>query len=887
MSITITIAKSSSIFTSIMDNYGTDRDLEIIFSNNKPITLKGKFPNGITRDFPLNLPDNVLFGNFTLRVKPISWALPDNAAVSAIKITNSKGDIKNIPIKSPQWLTYTYTIPLPPLQPTRRPLTPPPQPLPLPPPPQPVDCQVTWSDWSTECDKDGYLSRRITNKTDGKNGGATCPPSLQKKRCPPVNCNVGDWGSWSVCDKDCGVGNQYRTRIPTQQALYGGSTCPPLTQKQDCNTQNCPVDCKVDWGNWSTCENDTETQKGTISRYADFGGSTCPPSSSLTRSRPCPLILVVQSGTSLDEIREKFPNNTVEQVRNKVMIYGVINTLQLDGFGQLIKVLNYGTSKITKISFASCQNLVQVPPLPSTVTDCSRMFYDCQNFNQNIGDWNVGNVTNMSEMFAHAQNFNNGDEPVRSDKPLNSWNVGNVTNMYQMFYGAVNFNQSLIDWDINKVQNMTQIFDATPMSPYNIEMFGFNKKNVDCVVGDFSGWSECSVKCGGGTQSRSRPINQNSRNLGKPCPPLIENQPCNTQTCAPVDCQVNWSTWSPCYPPCGGEGGTRTRTGKVTDPLYGGATCPPLSSLTQTEECNNPDKCPIDCIMGDWGWSNCDKNCGGGFQTATRIPIQRAEYGGAECPVNVTSRPCNTNECPFTFTVKITNPGTEIYLPIGLNMNLNKDFIIRTTFQDYKINYKNWEDLDLNVCPAKAREDLINNVPRRICPTIDELTKGITGTPESNFNWISGCEYMTENTCRGYKKWTYREGVWVDWGDRTIAKDFWSIYRHTYTSIGDYTIHVYGGSNYEHNLKAIESIDMLGDASGPSDYHHKKFGFTETGLIARPSLTTNDNNTRNSIIRFDSYGSFVLANAASIYDINFMRSQFPNLVQENPIPTRN
>jgi hypothetical protein len=245
--------------------------------------------------------------------------------------------------------------------------------------------------------------------------------------------------------------------------------------------------------------------------------------------------------------------------------------------------------------------------------------------------------------------------------------------------------------------------------------------------------------------------------------------------------------------------------------------------------------------MGEWGsWSECNKTCGGGTQSRTRIVTQQALYGGSTCPPLTQTQACNTNECPFTFTVKITNPGIRIYLPITLNYRLNKSNV---TLQ----------------------------------------------TSRYGGNGILGCEDMTKYPCTGKVWWYYKEGVWVNWGDGQIGEDDVSISSHIYSNTGVYTISVHGGSNYENNLRAIESIDERRaldsiNPSKPSWSHHGMFDFPQERFVIRPSLTTNDNNTLNSIIKFDSYGSFVLANAASIYDINFMKSKFPNLIS---IPTRN
>ena len=102
----------------------------------------------------------------------------------------------------------------------------------------------------------------------------------------------------------------------------------------------------------------------------------------------------------------------------------------------------------------------------SDVTDMSRLFWDAQNFNQDISKWDVSSVTNMIEMFYCSLEFN---------QPIGKWkDTSNVTNMDHMFYGAWKFNQPIGEWDVSKVTNMNCMFCFShsfnqPIGNWNID----------------------------------------------------------------------------------------------------------------------------------------------------------------------------------------------------------------------------------------------------------------------------------------------------------------------------------------------------------------------------------------------------------------------------------
>ena len=124
----------------------------------------------------------------------------------------------------------------------------------------------------------------------------------------------------------------------------------------------------------------------------------------------------------------------------------------------------------------------------SNATNIGEMFKGATSFNQDIGDWDVSNVTNMAEMFKYAISFNNdGSNSINNwdtsnvttmefmfgttgnfslsdamdfNQDIGDWNVGKVQNFRAMFRNSL-FNQDLSDWDVSSATNLGQMFDQT------------------------------------------------------------------------------------------------------------------------------------------------------------------------------------------------------------------------------------------------------------------------------------------------------------------------------------------------------------------------------------------------------------------------------------------
>ena len=138
------------------------------------------------------------------------------------------------------------------------------------------------------------------------------------------------------------------------------------------------------------------------------------------------------------------------------------------------------------------------------VTDMSSLFANVTAFNQNIGNWDVGNVTDMTGMFLNTSNFN---QPIGSwnvsnvtsmssmfyqniafNQPIGNWNVGNVNYMSLMFYGATSFNQPIGNWNVSNVTSMNYMFSKTTYGAFafNQNINSWNVGNVTNMSNMFS-----------------------------------------------------------------------------------------------------------------------------------------------------------------------------------------------------------------------------------------------------------------------------------------------------------------------------------------------------------------------------------------------------------------
>eukprot|EP00929_Paragymnodinium_shiwhaense_P008682 TRINITY_DN112645_c0_g1_i1.p1 TRINITY_DN112645_c0_g1~~TRINITY_DN112645_c0_g1_i1.p1 ORF type:complete len:915 (+),score=246.28 TRINITY_DN112645_c0_g1_i1:37-2745(+) len=165
----------------------------------------------------------------------------------------------------------------------------------------------------------------------------------------------------------------------------------------------------------------------------------------------------------------------------------------------------------------------------------------------------------------------------------------------------------------------------------------------DCEV---SAWTPdaCSATCGGGVQVQRRTV-ITPPSMGAGCPALTQQVSCNMQPC-PIDCRVGeWSGWSACTAKCGGGIKSRSRNPKI-QARHGGTPC---EQTSESVICGNT-ACDQDCELAKWTpWSACSKACDGGFRLRERHIMEPLKGSGScparDSPSRLEYLRCNQKDC--------------------------------------------------------------------------------------------------------------------------------------------------------------------------------------------------------------------------------------------------
>ena len=88
----------------------------------------------------------------------------------------------------------------------------------------------------------------------------------------------------------------------------------------------------------------------------------------------------------------------------------------------------------------------------SNVTNMENMLRSQLLFNQDIGSWDTGKVSRFVYMFYFSTAFN---------QDISGWDVTGAWNMHGMLEGVVNYNHSFAGWDVSTIQANSRLLNPT------------------------------------------------------------------------------------------------------------------------------------------------------------------------------------------------------------------------------------------------------------------------------------------------------------------------------------------------------------------------------------------------------------------------------------------
>ncbi|KAF3978660.1 MAG: BspA family leucine-rich repeat surface protein, partial [Methylococcales symbiont of Iophon sp. n. MRB-2018] len=267
---------------------------------------------------------------------------------------------------------------------------------------------------------------------------------------------------------------------------------------------------------------DVDGTTPTVTNTDDFITEWRMPADDLTLTFPSEGSYTIDwgDGTDEEEITSDNPTHTYETAGDYIVTAtNAITRFNLNNgtdAGKLIDIQQWGTASWTSMEsafYGASAMMMSASDSPDLagVTNMSSMFDSTDNFNQDIGGWNVASVTNMTFMFSEASAFNQDisgwnvasvmdmsnmfDSASAFNQDIGSWNVAGVTNMFGMFDNTDNFNQNIGGWNVASVTDMGSMFANT--SVFNQDIGNWNVASVTNMSGIFTSTSAFNQEIGG------------------------------------------------------------------------------------------------------------------------------------------------------------------------------------------------------------------------------------------------------------------------------------------------------------------------------------------------------------------------------------------------------
>jgi len=474
-----------------------------------------------------------------------------------------------------------------------------------------------WSDWA-ECTVTcggGMTFRRREVLRNATACGKPLPGfgeeigSCSLASCEPaVDCEFGDWSSWSNCSRPC-TGTKNRTRVIKTPGGGDGKWCiGALQEVSKCDKPKKPA--FFDWHDEQDYLNFSHIVHNNLGKDGPDTNSSGEPTiryANVTTDKGRPVDMIVSANA---------PYKAHDSAKN--------------GVNGMFGNINVKSGTVANLTFAFVYN---DDGSPAEAKYLLWRIYDLDQGNKGKSQESVEAVGYTKFDLAPNTTVKQGSDAKTGDLVFTSSVVGKLSdNPSNPSTLTAEQETKAVSFQFGKVSKTNFMFKVGAGRKGRNFLFegkvciGCNvtfackrdapHSRVDCKLKPWSDWSTCSADCGGGQQSRHRTTTE-PLDGGSSCEAALEvTRPCNAQkcaaSCAPTDCMWGeWSTWGECDK-CGGQ---RKRVRHILRyPECHGAACQPHDSQ-QIGKCTSEVACveQIFCGWQEWEpWSLCSASCGTG-----------------------------------------------------------------------------------------------------------------------------------------------------------------------------------------------------------------------------------------------------------------------------------
>ena len=558
------------------------------------------------------------------------------------------------------------------------------------------DCVVSvWSEWSEcNCSASNYRSRCREIVVPPKNNGAECPQLLQNDTC---NCrNTIDYlprnytwklGKWGVCTlavstsslqpHQCGHGLRNRSVqcVDLGDAVVNDSYCvmeeayshvlPPAT------TEFCEIPCPCvlgDWSDWGKCTPVCDTPTPFAEQRRERIVLQFPNSSGA-----CEDTVETRECTFDSSSCPRYTWNTSDW-----------SSCTFDGSGtcgiglsqRYIYCLETLNGKTRSVNLDECDEHLS-DPRPPNLDLCE---ITCPQ-NCVVGRWSAWSPCPRSCNLTYSNRTRNiliepqgdGSEcphlieylqcPIL---PCVQWMTGEFSSCFPVSGSCGNGTKTRPIYCVDPSGMVIEYDNCAHLPQPGRSAFCSKPCANDCVISEWSTWSQCKQDCGRGygIQTRTRRLLAYGTS---PClydtANLVETRNCISDIpCSDAVYHIQFGEWDDCaidysgdVPPtlltqgstCGVGMQSRAAVCLKNDQVIGEDECPFTFQPIQTRRCNV--SCSKACVVSEWEeFSPCSPTCGEGYRSRSRRLLEFSIPPDANCPADLNSHGIETEimSCP-------------------------------------------------------------------------------------------------------------------------------------------------------------------------------------------------------------------------------------------------